>query len=197
MTLSHCWGTEGHLTTSTETLAERKAGIRIPDLPPTFRDAVQITRHLGIKYLWIDSLCILQDNISDWEKESALMGSIYSTSYLNIVATHSGDSRGGCFSKRWVPLESSIVEDIPSKLSMNYYEIAGNIPSEKPGIYVRLSLNLAHEEMSKFGSGEYTGAGYGWRPHTDTAPLVSHCCFLLQNILSTFKKKERNISLIL
>lgn len=81
MTLSHCWGKEEFLTTTKSTLLERKTGILVSQLPKTFQDAIEITHGLGTRYLWIDSLCIIQDDISDWEFESAKMASIYSGSF--------------------------------------------------------------------------------------------------------------------
>jgi hypothetical protein len=46
-------------------------------MPATFFDATIITRELGYRYLWIDSLCIVQDFLEDWEAESQNMGNIY------------------------------------------------------------------------------------------------------------------------
>ena len=66
-------------------------------LPRTFRDAIIITRRLGIQYIWIDALCIIQDNPLDWEQESGQMASIYGGSYLTIAATFAADGNGGCF----------------------------------------------------------------------------------------------------
>jgi len=67
------------------------------DLPPTFRDAILLTRELGLRYLWIDSLCIMQDSLRDWRRESALMGKIYSNCELNIAATWASDGGSGLF----------------------------------------------------------------------------------------------------
>jgi hypothetical protein len=55
-------------------------------MPKTFQDAVIVTRRLGLRYLWIDSLCIMQDNSEDWEQQSALMGSIFYQSTVTIMA---------------------------------------------------------------------------------------------------------------
>lgn len=60
--LSHCWGNGRHFTTETTNIQERLKGMRWELLPKTFQDAISITRKLGIQYLWIDSLCILQDD---------------------------------------------------------------------------------------------------------------------------------------
>lgn len=70
------------------------------ELPRTFRDAVAITRQLGIRYLWIESLCILQDSEQDWHAESSKMSSIYQNSVLTIAASHGIDGSKGCFATR-------------------------------------------------------------------------------------------------
>lgn len=59
-----------------------------------------VTRRLGVRYLWIDSLCILQDSKADWEKESAVMGDIYASSFLTIAARGTINSAGGLFIPR-------------------------------------------------------------------------------------------------
>lgn len=80
--LSHCWGEYQPLrtTVATEKILKRK----ITHLPPTFQDAVTITRALGIRYLWIDALCILQDSQCDWAAESSQMGRIYEEAFLTL-----------------------------------------------------------------------------------------------------------------
>ena len=100
LTLSHCWGGKPCLTTTSSTLEGRKRSIPLSSLPKTFREAVLITRRLGIRYLWIDSLCILQDSRTDWEKESAVMGDIYAWGYLNIAARGAPNAEVGCFIPR-------------------------------------------------------------------------------------------------
>jgi len=66
------------------------------DLPSTFQDAVRITKSLQVRYLWIDSLCIIQDDFSDWEREASLMGNVYANSFLTIAASSSTDDSSGC-----------------------------------------------------------------------------------------------------
>ncbi|RDL36182.1 uncharacterized protein BP5553_06794 [Venustampulla echinocandica] len=66
------------------------------ELTKTFRDAIYITRSLGLEYLWIDSLCIIQDDDQDWLRESALMSGVYGGSTINIAAADSIDGNGGC-----------------------------------------------------------------------------------------------------
>lgn len=98
--LSHCWGPGGLDTKTTQMTIEKfKRGILITDLPLTFQHAIEITRNLGIRYLWIDALCIIQDeeDYADWMKEAPQMARIYSDAYLTIAATASHDSQGGCY----------------------------------------------------------------------------------------------------
>lgn len=93
--LSHCWGQLLSFTTNKETYSTRKQCISQREIPETFRDAILMTRKLGIQYLWIDSLCIIQDDNGDWERESAKMVDVYSNSYITLAASNAdGDSKG-------------------------------------------------------------------------------------------------------
>jgi len=83
-----------------ESLEDLSKGVAISFLPKTFQDAINITKCLGIKYLWIDCLCIIQDDASDWEREASKMSQVYSNAYLTISASGSTDSYSGCFPKR-------------------------------------------------------------------------------------------------
>lgn len=102
-TLSHCWraGMTTKLTASTYEIL--KQGLPVSELPQRFRDATSITSWMGIKYLWIDALCIIQDSEEDWLSESVRMGDIYANSYCNIAAT-SADTRKGCFTRRHIEM---------------------------------------------------------------------------------------------
>ena len=100
MTLSHCWGTADILTLRESCLNDMKKGIVWSALPKTFQDAVTVTMWFKIKYLWIDSLCIIQDSHQDWESESKLMKHIYKNSFLTIAATSAVDATGGLFVHR-------------------------------------------------------------------------------------------------
>jgi hypothetical protein len=146
MTLSHCWGPAQLITTTANTIEQRKAGIPLEDLPQTFKDAVSLTRNLGIRYLWIDSLCIKQLDEEDWEAEASKMGSVYSHSYLNIAATSSAEGRGGCFKERLV----SVVEK-PSPLRVKSHKIAKPYLGSNM-IYVRPVLDSTHPALQRNGS---------------------------------------------
>jgi hypothetical protein len=93
--LSYCWGISQALTTTKLTLAQRRREIVLGDMPQTLQDALFIAQQLGIPYIWIDALCIIQDDKSDWQKEAALMGTVYRNSHLTIAASNAPTSSAG------------------------------------------------------------------------------------------------------
>jgi hypothetical protein len=97
LTLSHRWGTVRQCTTTKANIQQRSKSIRLGEMSQTFRDAITVTRRLGFKYLWIDSLCIIQDSRDDWKAESEKMGEIYHNSMLTIAALDAEDIGPGCF----------------------------------------------------------------------------------------------------
>ncbi|KAF9886248.1 hypothetical protein FE257_011861 [Aspergillus nanangensis] len=102
LSLSHCWGSEPELRpleTTTKTLDEFQDRICYDNLTKTFQDAVVFTRKLGYRFLWIDSLCIIQDDGDDWMREAGAMASIYKNSVFTLAAASSSDSGGGLFRK--------------------------------------------------------------------------------------------------
>ncbi|TVY45129.1 hypothetical protein LSUB1_G000716 [Lachnellula subtilissima] len=103
--LSHYWGTGPICVTSKDTLEARKRAIPLHLLSKTFQDAITITRQLGITYLWIDSLCIVQDDDEDWSREGANMSNVYRNSTVTILADGVANHDGGCSA----PLDSGNV----------------------------------------------------------------------------------------
>ena len=111
MALSHCWGRTVKYKLTEHTYKEMCTHIGYTDLAPNFQDAVSFARHMGCHYLWIDSLCIIQDcghkgeyceeiSKKDWDRESRKMSGIYAEADCTISACASKDSTGGCFKKR-------------------------------------------------------------------------------------------------
>ncbi|EPE06490.1 het-domain-containing protein [Ophiostoma piceae UAMH 11346] len=98
-TLSYCWGTreEGlaQLRLTRESIARLQTGFPVEAMSAVQKDAVAVTRALGVAYLWIDALCILQNDGADWERESALMHSIYGHSYLTICNLKTASCHAG------------------------------------------------------------------------------------------------------
>ncbi|KLU89826.1 hypothetical protein MAPG_08795 [Magnaporthiopsis poae ATCC 64411] len=85
--LSYCWGpdTTGIVKTLTDNIDQHRRGISVSTLPKTLQDAIAVCRSIEARYIWIDALCIIQNDLSDWETESIKMLDIYSNSHLTIA----------------------------------------------------------------------------------------------------------------
>ncbi|CCF40692.1 hypothetical protein CH063_00363 [Colletotrichum higginsianum] len=103
--LSHCWGAEPCFKTLRNNIDHFKKHIEFEELPKTFRDAVKVTRALGFRYVWIDSLCIIQDDLLDWEREAASMGHVFSSASVTIAASSARSSAEGFLpaKREWQP----------------------------------------------------------------------------------------------
>lgn len=89
--LSHRWGQLPKLQTTRATLKAFQRALPMAHMPQTFRDAIEVTRRLGFQYLWIDSLCIIQDDKDDWFRESQNMGAIFEEAVCTIAAVDAMD----------------------------------------------------------------------------------------------------------
>ncbi|KAI1651710.1 HET-domain-containing protein [Daldinia loculata] len=97
LALSYCWGqgvrhatelNDGNFTSFLELIDEN-------NLTTTHQECIAIARHLGIRYVWIDSLCIIQGNLEDWLYESGRMAEVYGNAVLTVIAGRAADSRTG------------------------------------------------------------------------------------------------------
>jgi hypothetical protein len=96
--LSHCWGLNmpASARTTGVNFADHLKSIPLSDLTTTFVDAIKITRRLGIPYVWIDSLCIIQGSAEDWGAEAAQMSAVYTCAQVTLSASGSSDGSQGC-----------------------------------------------------------------------------------------------------
>jgi hypothetical protein len=104
--LSHCWGENRHCITTKQTLEERKRNIPWGTMARSFQNAIRLLTKIGIRLIWIDSLCIVQDDLSDWETESAKMAAIYSQARLTIADTIPSDDNSSFGQLLRVPMEA-------------------------------------------------------------------------------------------
>jgi hypothetical protein len=100
LTLSHRWGNIGASMTKKENYAARLSSIDCSELSLTFQHAISITRSLGISYLWIDAMSIVQDDEQDWEEECPKMASIYQHSLLTLFAADPSSPTSGLLHPR-------------------------------------------------------------------------------------------------
>ncbi|KAJ4183103.1 hypothetical protein NW755_009952 [Fusarium falciforme] len=132
--LSYCWGTRMPETgkATTDKLETLRKGIELSQLPATPRDAIKLTNLLGIPFLWVDSLCILQDDKQDWAREASLMSKVYSRAYITIAAGAS-DHCDGRFIKA-----SYSEKDLPVPRRGGYgMEWDFTTPAEEPNPWIR------------------------------------------------------------
>ena len=123
LTLSHRWGDHRILCLRTDNIEQMRKAVLEPAISKTFREAMFVVKALGERYIWIDSLCIVQDspNRCDWFEESIKMHAIYANALCNISATGAIDGRDGCFFNRSLFLNQPLriknsrngIEDLP------------------------------------------------------------------------------------
>ncbi|KAH8779474.1 heterokaryon incompatibility protein-domain-containing protein, partial [Hyaloscypha sp. PMI_1271] len=91
--LSYCWGSakEKWVLTKKINIGQHRQSLPFSQLPATLRDAINLTKKLGFRFIWIDALCIIQDDYMDWVTEAATMGDVYYNASLVLAANTSGD----------------------------------------------------------------------------------------------------------
>lgn len=150
-TLSYKWLDDDSFLLRHDNFDEFKSGVATTRLRQVFQDAIRATQDMGVPYLWIDGLCIIQhrsgEPADDWTSESQQMDQIYSHAYCNLSATASSDAKDGMFRDRqpnavgpwFVSLPTVDDYNKPSEFSMelideNYWDRAiTNSPLHKRG----------------------------------------------------------------
>src|SRR3569833_2098066 len=93
--LSHRWGFQDMPKLTAENFELLHRSIALDSLPQAFRDTIHLAELLGVQYVWIDALCIIQDSPTDWDLDSSRMPGVYANSYFTVAAAASGDSSAG------------------------------------------------------------------------------------------------------
>jgi hypothetical protein len=127
LALSYCWGKDQFEALKAENYESFKNGISLSLLPQTIKDAISVTRRLGYRYQWVDSLCIFQDSEDDFEIESASMCEVYRNAVCTIAAVKSSKASEG-FLASHDPLEMA-----PCLLSVS----KSSCPSKQSQVYAR------------------------------------------------------------
>ena len=115
--LSHCWGARDDRIktipkTTKATIQDRLERVCWDELTQTFQDAIAVTRSLNLRYIWIDSLCIVQNDEEDFAREASQMASIYGEAHVVLAATSAATGDIGLFQNR---AESQLVSRVNSK----------------------------------------------------------------------------------
>ncbi|KAI1781361.1 heterokaryon incompatibility protein-domain-containing protein [Hypoxylon cercidicola] len=125
--LSYCWGQEEFLKTEKSTIESHKMCIKLQSMPQNFKDAIYISKALGYKYLWIDSLCIIQDDEQDWHEQSKLMENVYHRADLVLAATCASTAKDGFLTEERPPYREgtvSITSQDTDEPEIFYYRLA-------------------------------------------------------------------------
>ncbi|WYZ43587.1 hypothetical protein EsH8_VII_000023 [Colletotrichum jinshuiense] len=101
--LSHCWGGDIPCKTLKATLQEYQTRLPVEHLPRNFLDAMRVTRELGLRYVWIDALCIIQDSEEDWKAEARKMAPLYSDAFVTVAILDAEKSTRGFLGPRRRP----------------------------------------------------------------------------------------------
>ncbi|KAI1418813.1 HET-domain-containing protein [Xylaria sp. FL1777] len=113
-TLSHCWGKAKTRKLLASNMEASRAGIDISELPTSYKEGIAVCKALGIKYIWIDSLCIIQDSKEDWNREALTMCDVYSNGTINIAAAAAAESSHPSFLERDAQLIGTV--EVTTKL---------------------------------------------------------------------------------
>jgi Heterokaryon incompatibility protein (HET) len=119
------------------TIEQFKLGLPIELLPKTIRDAIDITKRLDMSLIWVDRLCIIQDDVVDWQNEAAKMGSVYENAIFTIAAVGAHTPEEGCFLPR--EDETSSVAILPTE--------RGNLKISRPLAPMNEELNVREFEL--------------------------------------------------
>jgi hypothetical protein len=112
MTLSHRWGASTVLKLTAAVITDWANGLPVQSLSKAFQDFISLARRLNIRYVWIDSLCIIQegDDGADWRSEALTMNNVYMHSYCNISADWGSDTRGLFFPRDLRVLDMPVID---------------------------------------------------------------------------------------
>lgn len=135
VTLSHCWGKGVIFKLLQNNLEELSQAIPIGQLPKVFQDAIHVSYELGIGYIWIDSLCIIQDSKEDWTKEAKRMGGVYSNGEFNIAATGYENGLSGLFGER----KALSLIHIPMRVDCEFINAQYKTQAVFKGLYISAS----------------------------------------------------------
>ena len=125
MTLSYHWGPNVNQDTlpllRISSLEAYRKKIPLFNMPKLFTEFIELARRLGVRYVWIDAYCIVQDAVVDWQTECAKMGDIYQQALLNIAAGGAHDSNAHLM------IERNVAQVEPCRISVDWRNLATNM----------------------------------------------------------------------
>ncbi|KAH8768298.1 heterokaryon incompatibility protein-domain-containing protein [Diaporthe sp. PMI_573] len=149
LTLSHCWGGNTMFMLTNSNLGTLKQDIPVHQLSDLFKDALYMTSQLGMRYIWIDCLCILQDCQRDWAYEAAQMGDIYRYAKCNIAASGYKDGKTSLFKERTPLPLLNFPLDLDLVLFGDKETVGQDVRTTFKGIYVRAKQEEFYDSITK------------------------------------------------
>ncbi|KAI1471764.1 HET-domain-containing protein [Daldinia caldariorum] len=155
-TLSYCWGppedSSRQFKTETSSFQKRTVGFGIDQASPILRDAVRVAQTLGIRYLWVDAVCIIQDDKQDWYKESSQISLIFQNSALTICSPASTSCQEGFLNRNWTTTRIRFQSRINRAVSGSYtLRLVGEVKDYFHATSDGLSLALTHSSWATRG----------------------------------------------
>ncbi|RWA10239.1 hypothetical protein EKO27_g4884 [Xylaria grammica] len=170
--LSYCWGSkdeaDNQAKTTLATIQERILKIEFGHLPQTVADAIQVCRSLGIRYLWVDALCIIQDDEDDWAKESLEMANVYANSFVTLSILQGASCTSGFLKRIHAPymLQTNFRSGLNDSISGKLYPQMLEPPEKsfkvsKPG-FLNSVVNSSPDQPAALDYNESAWSQRGW-----------------------------------
>lgn len=186
-TLSYCWGTKPQFTTTLDLMADLLRDMSKCNLSQTHLDAIRVTRGLGIRYLWIDALCIIQDSPADMMMDMPNMGNIYKNSTITIAASESQSAHSGFLGTLkyppTVPLPFLLPDGSKETVWLSYHEAKWPVRGHLDTRGWTLQESLLSPRQITFGDSEVL-----WQCQTERMQPV---CQGAQEYRETLKNQNR------
>jgi hypothetical protein len=176
--LSYCWGNDDSMKLTGAVLKDWKAVIQFSLLPKTVKDVVICTRRLGLRYLWVDRLCIIQDDEMDKAMEITAMPQIYSRAYLTISAASAKSSGDGFLKTR---------EEVHEAMARSWIELPYLSPKGARGL-VTLKLSESCEDFNSPNTEAIDSRAWTMQEKMLSPRLLQFCTF---HIVWSAKYKKR------
>ena len=184
--LSYRWGDSNNLTTSSTSLDDRLRCILFKDMPRKTRDSVIVTRRLKLRYLWVDALCIVQDDKAEWMREAEKMAEIYMNSYC-IIAAHSADHANHGFLDKSLANPRLVHLDGSSKKLDELVQQEVFVRKNSPPISnteIEQSLAVPSKTCSTRSTHFWVSQGSNVRLHVENSELSGRAWCLQERLLS-------------
>lgn len=162
-TLSHRWGNSQPLSLRLDSISSFQQNIPWQSLPKTFQQAMVFAWKLGIEYIWIDSLCIIQDSKEDWLEQSGKMADIYENSTITLAGTASSGPESGLFIEPSLHLQGYVTDGTVEVVATKHTEVQcllAKASTDNPVMHIKASPS--HNSPAHFTHDDLPLLKRGW-----------------------------------